>query len=235
MPAAGVGLRFGGPRPKQFLEIRGRSVLAWVLDALLAAGVRRCVVALPAAALDEGKVLYGDPRVRWTEGGDTRQESVQACLRAAAGADDDLVLVHDGARPLVAPEDVRATVAAAAQHGGALLGRPLGDTLKRLEGSRVVETVERGGLFRAETPQVFRRGDLERALDAARRAAFRGTDEASLVERLGDVPVVTVVARHPNPKVTLPGDLEIVEALLARRHGAGAEWPGMEFDGGEEA
>ncbi len=216
VPAAGRGERFGSAAPKQLAEIAGRPSLAWTLERLLACGVDRLVVALPAdPAAARGLVLPEDPRLVRTTGGATRQDSVAACLAAAPGDGTDLVLVHDGARPAVAMEDVEATVAAAAATGAAVLGRPVGDTLKRVDEGRIAGTVERAGLFRAETPQVFRRELFERALEAARRDGFVGTDEASLVERLPGVEIRAVAARRPNPKLTEPGDLELIAGLLA--------------------
>ena len=97
---------------------------------------------------------------------------------------------------------------------GAVLGRTVSDTLKRVVDGRIVTTVERSQLFRAETPQVFRRNVLERAITAAAEARFVGTDEASLVERLPGARLVAVEAANVNPKVTTPADLPLVEALL---------------------
>lgn len=217
VPAAGAGLRIGLDRPKQFLIVAGRPVLSWTLHRLLACGVARCTVAVPVALLGEaGETILEDPRVQWVAGGETRQDSVAACLAAASGPADDLILVHDGARPAVAEEDVRATIEAAARHDGAVLGRFVGDTLKRLEDGRIVETIGRSGLFHAETPQVFRRGLFERALEESRRDGFQGTDEASLVERLAGAHIRSVLARSPNPKLTHAADLELIEALLSR-------------------
>jgi 2-C-methyl-D-erythritol 4-phosphate cytidylyltransferase len=219
VPAAGRGDRFGGP--KQFVEVAGRPLLAWTLERLLAAGAASVVVALPADELDAATTrIAGDARIRFVAGGATRQASVAAALEASPAAAGELVAVHDGARAAVDPADVAAVVAAAAGTGGAVLGRPLTDTIKRLEDGRVIGTVDRSKLFRAETPQVFRRALLERAFESARRDRFVGTDEASLVERLADVEIRAVVALSPNPKVTFPGDLERV----ARRLAANGEW-----------
>jgi 2-C-methyl-D-erythritol 4-phosphate cytidylyltransferase len=213
VPAAGRGDRFGGP--KQFAEVAGRPLLAWTLDRLLASGAASVVVALPAEELGAAARLAGDGRIRFVAGGATRQASVGAALEASPAAAGELVAVHDGARAAVDPADVAAVVAAAAASGGAVLGRPLTDTIKRVEEGRVMATVDRSKLFRAETPQVFRRALLERAFESARRDRFVGTDEASLVERLADVEIRAVVAMSPNPKVTYPADLERVARRLA--------------------
>lgn len=214
VPAAGRGERFGGDLPKQFLPIAGRPMLAWTLERLLAAGAERVVVALPADRLAGDLAVFDSPRVEWIAGGATRQETVARCLAAAPGNDDDLIMVHDGARPAVAVEDVAATLDAARRADGAVLGRPLADTLKRLEGERIEVTLDRHGLFRAETPQIFRRGVFVRALAAAERDHFLGTDESSLVERLAGARIVAVAAQHPNPKLTEPADRGLLERLL---------------------
>ncbi len=214
VPAAGRGERFGGDLPKQFLPIAGRPMLAWTLERLLTAGVNHIVVALPADRLAGDLTVIDSNRVEWIAGGATRQETVARCLAAAPGGEDDLILVHDGARPAVAVDDVAATLEAARQADGAVLGRPLADTLKRLEGDRIETTLDRHGLFRAETPQVFRRAVFARALAAAERDHFVGTDESSLVERLPGARIIAVAAHHPNPKLTEPADRGLLERLL---------------------
>lgn len=203
-----------------FVEVAGRPVLAWTVDRLLAAGVEALALAVPEERLEEALHLATArptpwERVVFTAGGESRQDSVTACLEALGGPADDLLVVHDGARPAFSLRDFEATVEAAGDRGGALLGRPVSDTLKELDGRQVRSTIDRSRLFRAETPQVFRRRDLERALERARADGFVGTDEASLVERLGDVAIAAVAARDPNPKLTTPGDVPLLEWLLA--------------------
>lgn len=218
VPAAGMGDRFGGA--KQFAPVAGRPLLAWSIDRLLAAGATSVVVVLPAADVATApQRLTSDARVTYAAGGATRQASVAAGLAASPAGAGDMVAVHDGARAAVDPLDVRAVVAAAKDGGGAVLGRPLVDTIKQVAGDRIVRTVERELLRRAETPQVFRRELLEQALAAADADGFVGTDEASLIERLGGVVVRLVMARRPNPKVTWLHDLESVARLLGDRTG----------------
>lgn len=218
VPAAGRGERFGATQAKQFVTVAGRPLLAWTLDRLLSAGVASVVVALPAEDLEPLRVQYStDDRVLVVAGGATRQASVAAALEASPAGADDLVAVHDGARAAVDPADLLRVFAAAASTGAAILGRPTTDTVKRVAGERVVGTVDRRELFLAETPQVFRRDLLERALATARRDRFVGTDEASLVERLelGERPaIVAVAAERPNPKLTYESDRELFERLL---------------------
>jgi 2-C-methyl-D-erythritol 4-phosphate cytidylyltransferase len=216
VPAAGRSERFGSGRPKQFCEVAGRPLLLWTVERLLDAGCASLTVALPDDRLGELESLAGDPRIRRVAGGATRQASVAAALEASPAAPADLVAVHDGARPATSARDLLAVVEAATRTGGAVLGRAVSDTVKRLEGWRIAGTIDRRGLFRAETPQVFRRATLERAIARARDDRFVGTDEASLVERLDEVAIAAVESADWNPKVTLPSDLPLVEWLLAR-------------------
>lgn len=214
VPAAGRGLRFGGTLSKQFESIAGRPLLAWTVHRLLAAGVDSVTIALPADAVAAPPDWLSDDRVRTVAGGLTRQDSVTAALAASPAEGRDLVLVHDGARPALDLADLQAVCQAALSADGAVLGRGASDTLKLLEQGVIVGTVDRSRVFRAETPQVFRRNVLEQAIEAALAVGFAGTDEASLVERLPGVRVVAVEAGSPNPKLTTPADLALVRALL---------------------
>jgi len=215
--AGGRGERFGGGTPKQYLELNGAPIVGHAVARLLSAGAESVVVALPEDAPDRvRRLLLEDERVTLVEGGATRQASVAAALSASPAAATELVAVHDGARPATSVEDIRAVVAAAREVGAAILGRKLSDTLKRTSGGRVIETVDRRQLFRAETPQVMRREVLERAYDAARAACFVGTDESSLVERLEGVVIAAVEASHSNPKLTRQEDLVRMRDLLGR-------------------
>ncbi len=217
IPAAGRGERFGGARPKQFELILGRPLLAWTVEHVLTCDPQRVVIAAPPGGISQARALLGerpDARIRWVEGGATRQASVARALAAAPGAPRDLILIHDGARPAFHPEDARAVVAAAAESGAAILGRPIADTVKRVLDNRVIETVERSSLFRAETPQVFRRALLAAALKAAESEGRSMTDESRLFEGRSDVEIRAVRARWPNPKLTEPSDVQVIETLL---------------------
>ena len=146
-------------------------------------------------------------------GGPTRQASIAAGL---ARVDAPRVVVHDAARPLVTEADVHAVVDALERAPGAIVARPLDDTLKRVEDRRVVGTVPREGLWRAQTPQAFRTEVLR---DAHRRAAeegFEATDDAALLERYGSE-VLVIEARGTNPKLTRAEDFSLAEALLRSR------------------
>lgn len=217
VPAGGRGERFGGEVPKLLIPIAGKPLLAWTLERLLSSGLAGLTVALPEEWLGSTAEVFPESnRVSWVAGGLNRQQSVAACL-AGCPADTDLVLVHDGARPAVAIEDLLATIEAANQADGAVLGRPVADTLKQVEHGLVKLTVDRTDLFRAETPQVFRTAILEQALRQCATDGFIGTDEASIVERLPGVSILAVTAVRPNPKLTQPQDLPRVRMLLEEK------------------
>jgi 2-C-methyl-D-erythritol 4-phosphate cytidylyltransferase len=215
--AAGRGERLGGTHPKAFVELAGQPLLQWSIDVLRSvAGIETIVLALPAgASAPEG--------VTAVEGGAVRSESVRRALAAAPAGDP--VLVHDAARPLLSAELVQSVIAALqrdASAEAAIAAAPVTDTVKRVDGGGAVsETLDRGELWAVQTPQVFRRAALERALDVAPEILARATDDASLLERAGGR-VIVVQASPENLKVTTPLDLEIAEMLLARRRSPGA-------------
>jgi 2-C-methyl-D-erythritol 4-phosphate cytidylyltransferase len=226
---AGRGERFrasegGGPGtaaqpPKALARLGGRSLLERSAAALAAAPEIDLVVPVVAAevlsrlpewAPDLAAIAKLAPPVA---GGEERHDSVRAGL-AALPPDVAWVAVHDAARPLVRPEDVSRVVRAALETGAAILAVPCADTVKRVRDGRVVETPPRSECWAAQTPQVFRRDWLAEAHEKAAAEGIFGTDDASLVERLGMQ--VTVVPGDPaNRKVTRAEDLALLEAALA--------------------
>jgi 2-C-methyl-D-erythritol 4-phosphate cytidylyltransferase len=219
--AAGRAVRFGGDRPKQFVEVAGRPLLAWTVCRFEAATAIDEVVVVAAEQYLEftsREVVdhYGLAKVRKVvAGGATRQQSVSNGL-AALDAGVDLVAIHDGARPLVTPGDIDRVVEAATRSGAALLAEPVSDTVKKIGEGRGLSTIDRSGLYLAQTPQVFRLDLIRRAhRQAARQAGLTATDDVSLVEAL-DVIVDLVIPNGLNIKVTTPKDLSIVEALLEK-------------------
>lgn len=222
VPAAGRGERVGAEVAKQYLRIAGDSIIGHTLKRLAAQPLISGLVVVLAAddALWPGwSELRGKP-VLTAEGGAKRCDSVLAGLEAlpAAVADDALVLVHDAARPCLRSGDVARLIEAARAHAvGALLAAPVADTLKRSDGAGDSEaTVPRERLWRALTPQAFRRGELAEALCAARDAGVSVTDEAMAFERLGRFPAL-VEGAADNIKVTTPADLDLAEFLLQRQ------------------
>lgn len=219
--AAGKGERLGSPLPKALVPLAGRPMLEWSVDALRAAGITDIVIALPPqAAIPAGFVLpdgtIGVP------GGRERSHSVRAALAASSG---DLTLVHDAARPLVTPALIEASIEALirdADLAAAIVAAPVTDTIKRSHdgGRHAAETLDRSELWAVQTPQVFRRDWLERALSAPDDVVAAATDDASLVEALGGR--VGLVRSTPgNFKITTPHDLRVAELLLRERVAAG--------------
>jgi 2-C-methyl-D-erythritol 4-phosphate cytidylyltransferase len=212
--AAGRGERMGSDRPKAFANLNGRPLLAESLDRLDASEWIEALVVVAPPEWEEPTILLaeelGAGKVRSAvSGGATRQESVQRGL-AEVPEEAAVVVVHDAARPLL-PADVLERVIGGLGDGwdGAVPALPLADTIKRADGEAVAETVERDGLYAAQTPQAFLSGALRRAFAAEREA----TDCAGLVESAGGR-VRIVEGDRRLVKVTTPADLALVETLL---------------------
>jgi len=213
--AAGLGTRLGRGA-KALVELNGRTALSRAVELFLGMDeiARIVVVGPPArlelaerevAALEPGKPVIVRP------GGDTRQQSVRIGLKALEGC--DYVLVHDAARPMASPALVRRVIAAAVHTGAAIPGLPPRDAVKRVEGARLVESLDRSRLVLAQTPQGFRYALLERAHFQAADAGLVGDDDGQLVAAAGHE--VAVVPGEPtNVKLTTLEDLAILEALL---------------------
>lgn len=223
--AAGKGERLGSTLPKALVPLAGRPMLEWSILALQAAGVGEIVVALPPAGLP-GAAAFADAGlpggfalpdgVVAVPGGAERSHSARAALAASGG---DPVLVHDAARPLLTPSIVGAAVAALdadVDLAAAIVAAPVTDTIKHsADGVHVDGTLVRSELWAVQTPQVFRRAWLERALGQPDDVLARATDDASIVESLGGR-VGLVPNTEANLKVTTPHDLVVAELLLAR-------------------
>ena len=213
VPAAGAGARMGGVR-KPFIELEGRTVLDWALAPFL---VRRdvveVVVALGAGGYGDG--LAGtDERVRLVRGGASRFESVANAL-AGLQTDAGVVAVHDGARPFPSPAVIDGCIRLAARGCGAVAGVPAVDTVKRVEGTRIAGTPRRDELWYAQTPQVFPRKVLEQAVARCRESGLSPTDDASMVES-SDADVRMVASSTMNLKITMPEDVVVAEAYIAK-------------------
>ena len=222
VPAAGQGTRMGDALPKQYLPVAGRPMMFHSLAALAAVGRIDHVIAI-LSPLDRhwgahDWSAFPDKIEALFAGGASRGESVANALallsdRAAA---DDWILVHDAARPCIAPRLVEQFLDEVGDDPvGGLLAMPLADTLKRAEDSmRVGETIPREGLWRAQTPQMFRYDILRRGLARTPGA----TDESQAVESLGQMPRI-VQGENANLKVTFADDLPLAEMILARQGG----------------
>jgi 2-C-methyl-D-erythritol 4-phosphate cytidylyltransferase len=239
LAAAGSGERLGAGGPKAFVPLAGRPMIEWSLAALRSApSVGPIVVACPPGhAYGPGEPssddMGGEGELRVVEGGATRSQSVSNAL---AAVETELVAIHDAARPLLTPdlvEDVLATLLADPEADGAIAATPLTDTVKKLrpvpsEGTKdaftpkyrvnasfvIDSTLDRGALWAAQTPQVFRVEALQRALATDPERLAAATDEAMLIEESGGRVLI-----HPSPpenlKVTTPLDLRLAELLLA--------------------
>jgi 2-C-methyl-D-erythritol 4-phosphate cytidylyltransferase len=236
--AGGGGTRVGGGRNKVYLPLAGRSVLARSLDLVTGApgvGVVVLVVRpedrhLAEAVVAEVGPAEGGVPVELTDGGATRQDSELAALRHLGprirnGA-IDAVLIHDGARPLASPALVAAVLAATREHGGAVPGIWRADLAAVAQATAVSGgdgpagerlAAPAPGLVAVQTPQGFRAGPLLAAYEAAARCGFVGTDTASCVARFTDLPVHRVPGEEHNVKITYAHDLDIADAVLARR------------------
>ena len=220
VPAAGSGSRMNREVSKQYLALAGRPVLAHTLGVLEACpGVHRIFVVVPpqdVSAVRDDVLAPWDLRkvAAIVPGGRERQDSVRAGLDAA-DRDADIVLIPDAVRPLIPVDLVECCIRAAAEAGAATLGVPVKDTVKEVApDGRIVRTCDRTVLWLTQTPQAFRRDIIERAHREAFRDGFRGTDDTTLVERLG-IAARMIPGDYRNIKITTPEDLVVAEALLA--------------------
>ena len=224
IPAAGVGARMAADRPKQYLQLGGRSILEHSLGCFLDhPGLKGLVVSV---ACDDpfwpSLQCVADPRIVRVDGGRERADSVLNALlhlHAQGASDDDWVLVHDAARPNLSREDLDKLLSELADDPvGGLLAVPARDTLKRVnKNGRVVETVDRSLIWQAYTPQMFRLGMLHRALADSLVADATVTDESSAREWAGLAPRL-IEGRSDNIKVTRPEDLEWLRLRWGRTH-----------------
>ena len=220
VPAAGRGTRVGGSIPKQYLPLAGRPLILHTLERL--ASHPRIDGLMVVLGDNDGywpgvDHLYGKP-VLTTLGGAERCDSVLAGVRAlpAEVSDEGFVLVHDAARPCVRESDITRLLDLGMPAGGGLLGAPLRDTLKRADDAGRSEVTEpRDHRWRAFTPQMFRRGELSAALQAAYAAGVTVSDEAMAMERAGFAPLL-VEGAEDNIKVTTATDFALAEFLLSR-------------------
>lgn len=224
VPAAGLGRRMGASLNKQYLTLADRPILAHTL-ALFDGHPRvdGIYVISPADEVPfcrrEVVERYGFVKVLGlVAGGAERQDSVRNGLRACAAEAEDVVLIHDGVRPLCPPGCIDAAIDTASRVGACVVGVPVKDTIKEVEGGMIQGTPQRQRLWQAQTPQAFRFGLIRDAHERALAEGWLGTDDASLVERLG-LPVAMVAGDYRNIKITTPEDLLLARAFLASSEG----------------
>ncbi len=235
IPCAGAGLRAGGELPKQYQNIAGKAMVLHTLDAFskVARIAQTVVVVSPEDAVFESLAVFGSTVFGSTVdvlrcGGATRAETVKNGLQALLSIEkvggycpNDWVLVHDAARCLITPEHINRLIDECQNDPvGGLLACPVADTLKSSADGRIQSTVDRAGKWAAQTPQMFRLGQLEAALDQALQAGVAVTDEASAIEfasqGIGPQPKLVAASSH-NFKVTYPDDFALAEAILHSR------------------
>ena len=219
IPAGGAGARLGARMPKQFLRIGRTPILAMTVRHFTRhPSMAAIVVAAPAAHLALTRRILartgrGAPATV-VVGGPTRQDSVWLALLALPGP-VDVVVVHDGVRPLITRRLVDDVVRAAVESGAAICALPIAETVKRVRGGFVEATLDRSELWAVQTPQAFRADLLREAHEKARRDGVGGTDDAMLVERLGH-PVRVVAGLPGNVKITTPEDLRRLRRVSRR-------------------
>ncbi len=236
IPAAGLGTRMSAaaakrgkkpPASKQFVELGGVPILIHTLRKFLRAPqVAEIFLALRKAEADQFKPQRekelksaAGKKVQIVEGGEHRQQSVANAMAKVKAAADDIILVHDAVRPFVDNDIIASVIAGAQKHGAVICGVPAVDTIKQVdrtaEGAIVASTIPRERVVQAQTPQGFRYEVLKKAFDEAQAEGFLGTDEASLVERMGH-DVAVVMGSPKNIKITTPDDLELAEFFVSQ-------------------
>ncbi len=219
IPAAGVGVRMGGGTPKQFLSLEGVPIFVHTLRKFVAAdAIREIFLALRAEEMDRvlgdiDREHFAKP-VRLVAGGPTRQDTVARAL-AEAPPGTGIVVVHDAVRPFIELEMITRVVEAARKDGAAILGIPSVDTVKQVERQKILGTIPRERIVLAQTPQAFRYKLIQEAFARATADGFNGTDEASLVERMGGQ-VTVLMGSDRNIKITKPSDLPLARLYIAQ-------------------
>jgi 2-C-methyl-D-erythritol 4-phosphate cytidylyltransferase len=221
IPAAGAGVRMGGETPKQFLALEGVPIVVHTLRKFDAAdSIDEIFLGLRPDDMDRARTEierehFSKP-VRLVSGGATRQETVAMALQKAPST-AKIVVVHDAVRPFVSPGMIRQVVEAARHCGAAILGIPSVDTVKQVERQAILGTLPRERIVLAQTPQAFQFEILKQAFDRALADGYEGTDESSLVERLGHT-VAVLMGSDRNIKITKPSDLPLARLFIAQDH-----------------
>ena len=215
--AGGSGTRLGYQEPKQFLDLRGKPIIAWSMEAFSKASeIGEIVIVAPLEHLDRvtdyAKSFCGQKPFKVVPGGGTRQESVRNGLEASASG-ISYVAVHDAARPFVTPDEIDSICLMAKEFGAAILVRKVTDTIKEVQEDIIVRTLDRSRLVAALTPQACRKKDLIEAYELAATDGFVATDEASLLEHAGKS-VVVQVSESINFKITTEADLKMARAIV---------------------
>ncbi len=214
--AAGIGERMNAGAPKAFVELGGKPIV-WhsVKTISMMPEIGAVILAAPPGWMEKAAKMFADefPNLSVVEGRATRQQTVRKALEALP-ADTTIALIHDGARPLATPELFRAVIAGAVEHGACVPSIPVEETVKRVRGGNVSETLDRSEIHIVQTPQAFYFESILEAHELAEERKWRATDDAALIERLGR-PVAVVPGEPSNIKITRPADLKLASGLLA--------------------
>jgi 2-C-methyl-D-erythritol 4-phosphate cytidylyltransferase len=219
IPAAGTGVRMGGGTPKQFLSLEGIPIFVHTLRKFVASdAIDEIFLALRAEDMERAQTdverEHFPKLVRLVCGGVTRQETVARALAEAAPT-TEVVVVHDAVRPFIELEMIQRVAEAARKDGAAILGIPSVDTVKQVERHTILGTIPRERIVLAQTPQAFRYEIIQEAFARAAADGFNGTDESSLVERLGYT-VTVLMGSDRNIKITKPSDLPLARLYIAQ-------------------
>lgn len=221
IPAAGSGTRLGSRLPKPFIPLGDKTILEWTIsrfleiDCLLQVIVATSIDYIPTLERIFAKYSLSHSHIDFkvVKGGSERQNSINNAL-GIVHEEIELVAVHDAVRPFVSLENILQCIAVAKEVGGAALGVPAKDTIKKIDKEGVIlETPNREQLWQAQTPQIFQKALLKKAYNIAIQEGFLGTDDASLVEHIGGI-VKMVEGDRRNLKITYPIDLKIAELLI---------------------
>ncbi len=201
---------------KMLLEIMGKTVIERSVEAFLEiSDIDELIIAAREQELETYIELFDDERITFVIGGATRQESVKNAVETIEEA--ELIVIHDGARPFIRPEDIENTVRAAKEYGAAAVGVPVKDTIKVIDGDKfVVDTPERSTLFAVQTPQIFDFSLYKKALSDAEKKGLDFTDDCQLIEAAGGR-VKMVQGDYSNIKITTPDDIALAENILLQR------------------
>ncbi|MHB0998935.1 MAG: 2-C-methyl-D-erythritol 4-phosphate cytidylyltransferase [Armatimonadota bacterium] len=231
IPASGLGKRLGSGSDKVFVNISGLPIIVRTLRVFQeCANIDEIIIVVRSEQISPTEEIiraHGITKaVRVVSGGDTRQDSVRNGL-AHVSPQCDIVAIHDGARPFVTPEIISSSIKAAIENRAAIVAVPVIDTIKSSSDGKFIDsTLERSCLYAVQTPQTFEINTIRDAFERAYADSFLGTDDASLVERLG-IPVRIVEGSYENIKITTPNDLSAAEGIVCRREGK--QMRGMEF------
>jgi 2-C-methyl-D-erythritol 4-phosphate cytidylyltransferase len=216
IPGAGTGQRMESRIPKIFIEIDGKPLIYYSLQSLVKSGeIEHILLAVPTGYKERVAELNRDWKIRnleIIEGAATRQDTVFNALKILP-KETKMVVIHDGARPLATPELVRAVIAGAREHGACIPSLPCEETVKRVRGGHVTETLSRDEIHIVQTPQAFYFDLIMEAHVHASEHKWRVTDDATLVERSGR-PVAAITGEHSNIKITHPIDMSIAKIIM---------------------